>query len=134
MSSRKDLYVCANIDIQKQLAVLIDKLPGIPLSEKFLFANAPVPSEDHYNLFINWLKRYQNGETVPVPSVKVLKPDDYNYEHQLILETYVKVLNLYSWLSLKKPEQFPDHEQCLVIRKKTNQQIEELLNSQKKDK
>ena len=129
MSSRKELYICANLEQQKELALLIDKLKNISLSDKFLFSNAPVPNEDHYSLYISWLKKYENEDSTPLPSLKSLNAKDYNFDKLLMLETYVKILNLYAWLSFKKSDLFPDLEDCIATRKKINGDIESLLNN-----
>lgn len=134
MTNQKQLYVCANLEQQKELALHIDKIKPLALSDKFLFANAPVPNEDHYSLYMNWIKKYSKGEEISLPKVGILKPSDYGHDQLLILETYVKILNLYAWLSFKKSESFPDHEACIITRQNCNKEIEQLLNSKKEKK
>jgi ATP-dependent RNA helicase SUPV3L1/SUV3 len=128
MSKRSNLYVCSDLSEKKEVALLLDKIPDLSLEDKFLFNNAPVPGEDHYDIYVSWIKDYQRNKIVPVPGVKILNPRVFNYDNQLILENYVKLLNLYSWLTYKKPEVFTEHSKCLEVREESNKKIEDLLS------
>lgn len=129
MSKDNTLYICANLDEQKEIAMLLDKIQGLSLEDKFLFTNAPVPGEDHYQIYLRWIKRYQSGKDVPLPVINDLNPRDFNFDNQLILENYVKLLHLYSWLTYKKLDLFPDQDKCLRVREESNKKIEKMLSS-----
>ena len=134
MQKGQGLYFCSSLDEQKTLAYKLDQVRELSLEDKFLFVNAPVPSEDQHYIFLRWINQYNSGREVPMPKVDVLNPKDFYHERQLILETYVKLLNLYSWLCFKKEEFFTDKEECSLQRSHCNTEIESLLSQTQKKK
>lgn len=131
MSSVGNMYVCANLDQPKEMAILLDKIKDLSLEDKFLFDNAPVPNEDHYHTYFNWIKDYQRNKKVSCPTINDLNHQAFRYDRQLILENYVKLLNLYSWLSYKKPEIFTELAKCSNAKDQSNFEIENLLSNRK---
>lgn len=128
MANRNNLYVCANLEVHKSLAYGLDQIPeGLSLEDKFLFANAPVPGQDQQYIYLNWIRKYCLGKNVEAPSIKILNPRDFYFDKQLILETYVKMLNLYGWLSFKKPEIFNEGELAQEFKEQANNEIEAFL-------
>lgn len=128
MSKLKNIYVCSDLSQYKELALMLDKIQNLSLDDRFLFNNAPVPGEDHYEIYFNWINQYQKGKHISVPTIKLLNPYYFKNDKQLILENFVKLLNLYSWLSYKKPLFFPDLEKCFKIKEESNLEIERFLS------
>lgn len=133
LGKRNDFYVCANLEQQKEIALLLDKT-SLELEDKFLLSNAPVPSDDFYNMFINWIKFYEKGKSMEAPKVHQLKESDFNNDKLLLLESYVKLLNLYSWLSFKFADTFNDNDSAMNFKKESNKLIESILSDRQSKK
>lgn len=130
------LYRKNDLTEQLALALRIDqRVKGLSLADKFLFASAPVPGEDYFDIYIKWINAFYKEEEVKCPTlsdVNVYLPPALTRDRQLSLEHYLKLLTLYSWLYFKMPETFPEHAKLEVYKKATNKQIETLLNEQNK--
>lgn len=132
MNKDSQLYVCANLEEQKEIALLLDKVSSLPLEDKFLFNTAPVPGDEHHQMFLKWIYSYEQNKQIPCPQLRDLNPRAFNYDKQLILEHYVKVLNLYTWFCYKKPSQFIELNKAFEEKEKTNTLIENYLSSKVK--
>ena len=132
MNKDSQLYVCANLEEQKEIALLLDKVSSLPLEDKFLFNTAPVPGEEHHQMFLKWIYSYEQNKQIPCPQLRDLNPRAFNYDKQLILEHYVKVLNLYTWFCYKKPSQFIELNKAFEQKEETNTLIENYLSSKVK--
>jgi ATP-dependent RNA helicase SUPV3L1/SUV3 len=132
------LYQKNDLQEQLSLALRIDqRVKDLPLSEKFLFASAPVPGDDYFEIYIKWILSYYKHDEIKCPTmsdVTTYLPPALTRDRQLALEHYLKLLTLYSWLYFKLPEFFPEHEKVEIYKKATNQQIEILLNEENKQK
>lgn len=114
------------------LARIVDTRPEVPLQDRLRFAFAPVdPRQDRLvDAYRTWFVAYAVGRTVRVPSVPQrflghrIARDDRDL-HAAEIES--KVLTVYSWLSFRWPESFPDGPRCAELRSELDGFVERSL-------
>lgn len=125
-----DYYFISNCEEILKVAALVDQLP-LSLNDKYLFCISPVDMNDEISAqgLTQFAENYSRKGIVRLKEIftpaTLLVPKTQNKMQEL--ESIHKVLDLYTWLSFRFQDSFPDHELASSQKAACGMLIEEFL-------
>lgn len=128
-----EVYDLADLEDQTVLARITDRYRQLDLPTRFALSAAPVPLRNFgavaaFELMVDAVARARK-----LPLELVLSPVEHGTGQRLhVLETAMRVVNLYCWLHYRFSEHFPDLKPAEESRRRINKEINELLTREKR--
>ncbi|MBF0152286.1 MAG: hypothetical protein HQL64_00885 [Magnetococcales bacterium] len=124
-------YQLADLEDQTILARIADGYATLDLPTRFIFSSAPVPVRSHEAVaaFTTMVATVARNRSL---SLDDILPDATNrFQRLVILETTIRVVDLYCWLHYRFPGNFPDLEEARAHRNTINAEIDRLLGQKR---
>ncbi|MBF0096510.1 MAG: hypothetical protein HQM04_05830 [Magnetococcales bacterium] len=127
------VYEVAALEDQIFLAQITDRYPALAMEIRFALANAPVPLRalSAVLAFERMVRTVAHHHPLGLDEVVPLFSEEFPPSLDL-LETAMRVVDLYCWLHYRFPEQFPELEPAQERRRSINREISRLLRQSAK--
>jgi ATP-dependent RNA helicase SUPV3L1/SUV3 len=127
------VYEVAALEDQIFLAQITDRYPALAMEVRFALANAPVPLRalSAVLAFERMVRTVAQNHPLGLEEVVPLFNEAFPPALDL-LETAMRVVDLYCWLHYRFPEQFPELEPAQERRRSINREISRLLRQSAK--
>ncbi|MBF0425140.1 MAG: hypothetical protein HQL66_04900 [Magnetococcales bacterium] len=124
-------YRLADLEDQTILARIADEHPGLDLPTRFIFSAAPVPVRSHEAVaaFSAMVAAVAGGRSLQLRDVL---PEQFGrFQRLILLETVIRIVDLYCWLHYRFPGHFPDLDAARGHREAINAEIDQMLGQRR---
>ena len=126
-----DYFLC-NLETQKSIATVIEKVPNLTLHDRYQFMVSPTNTRNPLTeeSILKFAKCVSQGKMCHISDIVELSSiPPKNSEQLKDAENIHKITMLYLWLSYRFPDTFIDVATALVLKQKCEQYINHALNN-----
>ncbi|MBF0138389.1 MAG: hypothetical protein HQL65_19330 [Magnetococcales bacterium] len=124
-------YQLADLEDQTILARIADGHGNLDLPTRFIFSSAPVPVRSHEAMAAFTIMVATVAHHRSLHLDEILPTHMNRFQRLVILETTIRIVDLYCWLHFRFPGNFPDLEEAQAHRHAINGEIDRLLGQKR---